>query len=365
MLALGHVRERIPHEVDATPLPSGADHPLDGGLEALVGVRDDQPHAPEASPDEVLQERGPEGLRFGRTDVQAHDLAPAVPVGGHGDYGRHTDDAATLADLEVGGIEPEIGPFAFERALEEGAHPLVDLFAQLRDLALADPAQAHGLHQVVDLARGDPGDPRLLDHRDQRLLGGLPRLQKGREVAPRPELGDAQVERPETGVERAVAIAVAPSRTLATALVSSCSDQSLHVGLHEDLENRLGEGAEKVAIIGLLQRLHQRHPVVGHRVLVAQGEVGQLHLSRTSRWPPRLHRKVHHLRGRYPPWGTVWWYFRRWRLQGVWARVHRALHRATRAAKGQNPEPAIVIMDSQSVKTTEKGAFAALMATSG
>src|SRR5690349_20821628 len=35
--------------------------------------------------------------------------------------------------------------------------------------------------------------------------------------------------------------------------------------------------------------------------LVAHGEVGQLHLSRTSRWPPRLHRKVHHLRGRYLP----------------------------------------------------------------
>jgi len=67
----------------------------------------------------------------------------------------------------------------------------------------------------------------------------------------------------------------------------------------------------------------------------------------------------------FPPWGTVWWYFRRWHLQGVWSRVHRALHRAARVAKGQNPEPAVVNMDSQSVKTTEKGAFAALMATSG
>ena len=67
----------------------------------------------------------------------------------------------------------------------------------------------------------------------------------------------------------------------------------------------------------------------------------------------------------FPPWGTVWWYFRQWRLEGAWVRVHRALHRAARVAKGQNPEPAVVIMDSQSVKTTEKGAFAALMATSG
>ena len=23
-----------------------------------------------------------------------------------------------------------------------------------------------------------------------------------------------------------------------------------------------------------------------------------------------------------PPWGAVWWYFRQWRLNGVWAQVH-------------------------------------------
>ena len=56
--------------------------------------------------------------------------------------------------------------------------------------------------------------------------------------------------------------------------------------------------------------------------------------------------------------------FRRWRLEGVWVRLHRALHSAARVAKGQNPEPAIVIMDSQSVKATEEGAFAASMAAS-
>jgi putative transposase len=67
----------------------------------------------------------------------------------------------------------------------------------------------------------------------------------------------------------------------------------------------------------------------------------------------------------FPPWGTVWWYFRRWRLEGVWTRLHRALHRAARKAAGQNPEPSVVIMDSQSVKTTEKGAFGASTATSG
>jgi hypothetical protein len=64
-------------------------------------------------------------------------------------------------------------PVALERSLREGADPLVTrhrpgtdggqwlVLAQLRDLALADPAEAQGLDQVVDLPRRDPGDPRL------------------------------------------------------------------------------------------------------------------------------------------------------------------------------------------------------------
>ena len=35
----------------------------------------------------------------------------------------------------------------------------------------------------------------------------------------------------------------------------------------------------------------------------------------------------------FPPWGTVWSYFRRWRIDGVWTRMHRALLRAPREKK--------------------------------
>src|SRR5882757_61511 len=44
---------------------------------------------------------------------------------------RDRDDAAAVADLEVGGIKPEIRPFALERPVEEGIDPLVDVLAQL------------------------------------------------------------------------------------------------------------------------------------------------------------------------------------------------------------------------------------------
>lgn len=43
-------------------------------------------------------------------------------------------------------------PFAFDRAVEECLHPLVDLADQPADLALRHPAGAHGAHQIIDRA---------------------------------------------------------------------------------------------------------------------------------------------------------------------------------------------------------------------
>lgn len=57
-----------------------------------------------------------------------------------------------------------------------------------------------------------------------------------------------------------------------------------------------------------------------------------------------------------PPWRIVYHYFRTWRQDGTWERLHEALRRVVRQAAGRDPEPSAAILDSQSVKVTEQGA---------
>ena len=57
----------------------------------------------------------------------------------------------------------------------------------------------------------------------------------------------------------------------------------------------------------------------------------------------------------FPCWGTVYTYYRRWRLNGTWQTIHDALHRHLRVMSGRKACPSAAIIDSQSVKTTEAG----------
>lgn len=57
----------------------------------------------------------------------------------------------------------------------------------------------------------------------------------------------------------------------------------------------------------------------------------------------------------FPPYKTVYDYFRKWRLQGVWKAIPDRLRGKVRQLMGRKTQPTVGILDSQSVKTTSVG----------
>ncbi len=53
-----------------------------------------------------------------------------------------------------------------------------------------------------------------------------------------------------------------------------------------------------------------------------------------------------------PAWGTVYWYFRTWRNEGVWDRILQSRRGQLRQRQGRDPEPSAAVIDSQSIKTS-------------
>src|SRR5215207_361040 len=67
----------------------------------------------------------------------------------------------------------------------------------------------------------------------------------------------------------------------------------------------------------------------------------------------------------FPPWETVYGYFRKLGENGLWEMINHHLRVGIREQEGREAEPSVVILDSQSVKTTEKKGRVASTAASG
>ena len=66
----------------------------------------------------------------------------------------------------------------------------------------------------------------------------------------------------------------------------------------------------------------------------------------------------------FPPYSTVFDYYNHWRKDKTWQGLNDSLREQVRQAEGRESTASAAILDSQSVKTTEKGGRAAMTAPS-
>ena len=57
----------------------------------------------------------------------------------------------------------------------------------------------------------------------------------------------------------------------------------------------------------------------------------------------------------FAPWNTVYFYYRKWKLEGVFEQIHNYTVGFVRKALGRNASPSLAIIDSRSVKTSRQG----------
>lgn len=56
-----------------------------------------------------------------------------------------------------------------------------------------------------------------------------------------------------------------------------------------------------------------------------------------------------------PNWESVYYYWKKWKKEGIWEKAHNEVREKLREKLGREKSPSAAIIDSQSIKTTEKG----------
>ena len=67
-------------------------------------------------------------------------------------------------------------------------------------------------------------------------------------------------------------------------------------------------------------------------------------------WYLRIGSQWRNLPEGYPPWRSVYYYFRKWQSDGTLGRLNEGLNRAERKRQGKEASPSMLLIDTQSVK---------------
>lgn len=87
-------------------------------------IGDDELDATQTPPGQLPKKLGLDRLGFGCTDLHAEYLASTVGVDADGDGDGDRDYASAAACLQIGGVDPQIGPFLFVSAIRCGSRKL-------------------------------------------------------------------------------------------------------------------------------------------------------------------------------------------------------------------------------------------------
>ncbi len=210
-------------------------------------------------------------------DGHAQNLAPAIGGDADRERDRDTDDAAALAHLKIGGVDPEASlsrhwserqwraPFALDRAGQKGVDPLVDLVAEPADMALGNASTAQGLHEIIHGACRDAVHTGFLDHGGQGLLDGPARLEERRKIGAGPQAGNPKLDAAGPRLPVSIAIAVALRQPVGGLLAIIRAGLRAHLELHQALGGKAGHLAQQVGIGALFHQSAQVHHGFGHR----------------------------------------------------------------------------------------------------
>src|SRR3546814_10087494 len=199
--------------MDPASLPpcSGQDR-FGRGVQSRVRVAGDQGHPErvrisgdlEASVAQAAEELGPEVGGLSVTESHPEDLPPPLAADAGRDDESLGEDAAAVADVEVGGVEEQVGePGGIDASVQELVHRLIDLGADSRYRRPADAGVVtQGAHQLVDLPSGHPVDPGLTDYRVESLVDSTAGVQQRREERPFPQFWDLKIDLAGRGRER-------------------------------------------------------------------------------------------------------------------------------------------------------------------